>query len=335
LSWWGVPTVIYSNDSGSGFFIERLQKRPDFGYKPVLILNANVTKPGDYKGIPILKSDDAIHEIIKKLNIKVAIIIETKKDETLGQPLNVTSMYRYTLLIPYMRTMLTSSISIRDFGGILAFASTHNLTKRVNLFVKRHIDLFMLVFSSPVVLPVIAFITILVKVTSPGPAFFGHNRIGQNGKTITTWKFRSMVQDAEVRLQKVRDSDTQAREQWAKNRKIENDPRITPLGKFLRKTSLDELPQFWNIFLGDMSFVGPRPVTKDELDNYGYKDKKNYVLSVKPGLSGMWQISGRSETGYEERILLDSYYIQNWSIWLDIWIIIQTVWVVFRGKGAY
>jgi lipopolysaccharide/colanic/teichoic acid biosynthesis glycosyltransferase len=144
-----------------------------------------------------------------------------------------------------------------------------------------------------------------------------------------------MVNNAEEKLAQVLASDPQAMEQWTKNRKIENDPRITPFGKFIRKTSLDELPQLWNILKGEMSFVGPRPVTDEELINYGYKDKRNYVLSVKPGLSGMWQISGRSETGYEERILLDSYYIQNWSVWLDIWIIIQTVWVVFKGKGAY
>ena len=121
--------------------------------------------------------------------------------------------------------------------------------------------------------------------------------------------------------------------EWEKDRKFTDDPRVTKFGKFLRKTSLDELPQLWNIFTGEMSFVGPRPVTEPELQKYG--NFADYVLSVKPGLSGMWQISGRSDTGYEERINLDTYYIQNWSIWLDIWIIIKTIWVVLKGKGAY
>ena len=121
--------------------------------------------------------------------------------------------------------------------------------------------------------------------------------------------------------------------EWEKDRKCPDDPRVTKFGKFLRRTSLDELPQFWNIFMGEMSFIGPRPVTEPELQRYGkYAD---YVLSVQPGLSGMWQISGRSDTGYEERITLDTYYIQNWSVWLDVWIIIKTVWVVLRGNGAY
>ena len=121
--------------------------------------------------------------------------------------------------------------------------------------------------------------------------------------------------------------------EWEKDRKFTNDPRVTKIGKFLRKTSLDEFPQFFNVLTGEMSFIGPRPVTTPELAKYG--DKAELILSVQPGLSGMWQISGRSDTGYEERITLDSYYIQNWSVWLDIWIIIKTIYIVIKGKGAY
>jgi len=121
--------------------------------------------------------------------------------------------------------------------------------------------------------------------------------------------------------------------EWEKDRKFTNDPRVTKIGKFLRKTSLDEFPQFFNVLTGEMSFIGPRPVTEEELEKYG--EKANLILSVQPGLSGMWQISGRSDTGYEERITLDSYYIKNWSVWLDIWIIIKTVYVALKGKGAY
>ena len=142
-----------------------------------------------------------------------------------------------------------------------------------------------------------------------------------------------MVVNSQEILEKILSEDPERRAEWEKDRKFKDDPRITKIGKFLRNTSLDELPQFWNILKGDMSFIGPRPVTEPELEKYG--NKVDFILSVKPGLSGMWQISGRSDTGYEERITLDAYYIQNWSIWLDIWIIIKTVWVVLRGKGAY
>ena len=139
--------------------------------------------------------------------------------------------------------------------------------------------------------------------------------------------------DADKKLEEILANNPQMRIEWEKERKFQDDPRVTKFGKFLRKTSLDELPQLLNILAGQMSFVGPRPVTESELEKYG--DYKDYVLSVTPGLSGMWQTSGRSDTEYEERIALDTSYIQNWSIWLDIWILIKTVYVVLKGRGAY
>ena len=142
-----------------------------------------------------------------------------------------------------------------------------------------------------------------------------------------------MVIDADKQLEKILAENPEMRAEWEKDRKFTNDPRVTKIGKILRKTSIDEIPQFFNILTGEMSFIGPRPVTEPELKKYG--NKAQIILSVQPGLSGMWQISGRSDTGYEERVTLDSYYIQNWSVWLDIWIIIKTVYVVLRGKGAY
>lgn len=142
-----------------------------------------------------------------------------------------------------------------------------------------------------------------------------------------------MVVDADKQLEKILAESPEMRAEWEKDRKFTNDPRVTKVGKILRKTSLDEIPQFFNILIGEMSFVGPRPVTRPELAKYG--SKADFILLAQPGLSGMWQISGRSDTGYEERITLDSYYIQNWSVWLDIWIIIKTVFVVLKGKGAY
>ncbi|MDR1786653.1 MAG: undecaprenyl-phosphate galactose phosphotransferase WbaP [Spirochaetaceae bacterium] len=337
LPWWGVPAAVYVNDPDSFFVIDRLRNNPEFGYRPALILTTESDGGGYYNGIPIFTPGEEIHRVIGRLRITTAIIVERQNGAAGGESLgnDIMTLYRYTLLIPFARNLFTMSLTIRDLGGILAFASTHNLLRRMNLFCKRLMDLFLGLLILPAAVPVVALIALGVKATSPGPVFFGHDRIGLRGKPIRTWKFRSMVQDAEKRLKDVLDGDPAARDQWEKNRKIERDPRITAFGKFLRKTSLDELPQLWNILIGEMSFIGPRPVTEEELKKYGYKDKENFILSVKPGLSGLWQISGRSETGYEQRVLLDTYYIQNWSIWLDIWIMIQTVWVVVRGKGAY
>ena len=265
---------------------------------------------------------------IKSFGIKVAILCDYDRDTTY-----INSYYRYTIQVPRINDISTISTNVRDFGGILGFSSTHNLTKRFSLFWKRFIDLFLLLISSPITIPVVLIVSLAIKISSPGPVFYGHKRTGRNGREFKCWKFRSMVIDADKQLEKILAENPQMRAEWEKDRKFTNDPRVTKIGKILRKTSIDEIPQFFNILTGEMSFIGPRPVTEPELKKYG--NKAEFILSVQPGLSGMWQISGRSDTGYEERVTLDSYYIQNWSVWLDIWIIIKTVYVVLRGKGAY
>lgn len=324
-SWWGVPAVIYTDGNKAKAIIDRLKKRADLGYRPAIIIDSTATESYFYEDIPVFPPTESIHSIIKNFNIKVAIICEYT-----GNMDKVMSMYRYTIMIPQVQNSFTA---LRDFGGILGYSSTHNLTKQSSLLVKRIIDIAILLVMSPLVVPVVIVVSIIVKISSPGPIFYGHRRVGKDGKEFKCWKFRSMVINADKMLDKILAEHPEMREEWERDRKFTNDPRVTKIGKVLRKTSIDELPQLWNVFVGEMSFIGPRPVTEPELKKYG--DKTSLILSVLPGLSGMWQISGRSATGYEERINLDSYYIQNWSVWLDLWIILKTVWVVLKGKGAY
>lgn len=326
--WFGVPAVIYVNGSSGDFIIARLLKRLDFGYKPALIIDSKAAAPSEYQGIPVFPPSEEITAIIKETGMKVAILCGYNRDTT-----NINMYYRYTINIPHIQDTNTITSYVRDFGGILGFSSTHNLTKKFSLALKRMLDFALLLLSAPITIPLTIVVAILVKLTSEGPAFYGHKRIGKNGREFKCWKFRSMVIDADKQLEKILAENPEMRAEWEKDRKFTNDPRITKVGKILRKTSIDEIPQFFNILTGEMSFIGPRPVTKPELKRYG--NKSDFILSVQPGLSGMWQISGRSDTGYEERIILDSYYIQNWSIWLDLWIIIKTVYVVIKGKGAY
>ena len=241
--------------------------------------------------------------------------------------------YRYTITISQEHNFFTSTHQIKEISGLSGVASIHNLTFKRNRLGKRLLDIFIILFFLPFWLPVFVILCFLVKITSKGPVFFGHERIGKNGKIIKCWKFRSMCINSQEILEQILKTDPVRRAQWEKDRKFIDDPRVTKFGHFLRKTSLDELPQLLNILKGDMSLVGPRPVTEPELVKYGkYKD---YVLSVVPGLTGLWQVSGRSDIKYEERISLDSFYIQNWSIWLDIWILTKTIWVVINRKGAY
>lgn len=186
----------------------------------------------------------------------------------------------------------------------------------------------------PILLPIIGILAYLIKKESKGPVFFAHNRIGKDRKTIPTFKFRSMFKDSKERLEKLLEEDEEIKKEWETNFKLKNDPRITKVGAFLRKTSLDELPQIFNVLRGEMNFVGPRPVILEELDKY-YKENAEYYLMVKPGITGLWQVSGRSDTDYDFRVSIDKWYIINWSLWLDITILIKTIKVVLKKEGAY
>ena len=186
----------------------------------------------------------------------------------------------------------------------------------------------------PLLLPIIGIIAVLIKKESPGPVFFSHTRIGKHGKPIPTLKFRSMYADAQERLEKLLETDPDIRKEWEENFKLKDDPRVTKIGSFLRKTSLDELPQIFNVLKGEMNFVGPRPVIQQEIDQY-YKEDAVYYFMVKPGITGLWQVSGRSDTDYDFRVSTDKWYVSNWSLWLDIVILFKTVKVVLKREGAY
>ena len=200
---------------------------------------------------------------------------------------------------------------------------------------KRPFDIVVSLFCIILFTPIMLLIALAIKLTDGGKVIYSHTRIGYNGKKIKVFKFRSMYMDAEDRLKNILDTDENAKKEWERTFKLKNDPRVTPIGKFLRKTSLDELPQFFNVLKGDMSIVGPRPVVQEELEKF-YKDKAIIYKSVKPGVTGYWQVEGRSDIeDYEERVKMDEFYIKNQSFWLDIKIILKTIKVMCTGKGAY
>jgi len=199
---------------------------------------------------------------------------------------------------------------------------------------KRLFDIVFSLFAIIITLPITIPIAIIIKLTDGGSIIYGHERVGKDGKKFKMLKFRSMCMNADKKLKEILKNDSKAKEEWEKTFKLKNDPRITPIGKFLRKTSLDELPQFINVLKGDMSVVGPRPVVEEELKKY-YKDKAELYKSVKPGVTGYWQVEGRSDTDYNERIKMDEYYIKNRSFLMDLKIILKTIKVMITGKGAY
>jgi Undecaprenyl-phosphate galactose phosphotransferase WbaP len=224
-------------------------------------------------------------------------------------------------------------MQVRDFNGMLGFATSHRLKMFWNLGIKRLLDLLLVSLGGLVILPFLLLIALLIKLSSPGPVLYGHKRLGLNGKYFKAYKFRSMIIGAEKKLENLLEADPRLREEWEASHKLKDDPRVTKIGNLLRRTSFDEFPQLINILKGEMSLVGPRPVTDPEIEKYGENSMR--VLSVKPGLTGLWQVSGRSDTDYAERVSHDLYYIQSWSVWLDLWILYRTPGVILRGKGAY
>ena len=188
--------------------------------------------------------------------------------------------------------------------------------------------IFALLFFAPFLIA----ISLVIFLGDGGPVLFRHKRVGRNGKMFDCLKFRTMASDAEERLKAILETDPEARAQWEANQKLEDDPRITCVGEFFRKTSLDELPQFWNVLRGEMSIVGPRPIVEDEAHHYGehYKD----YLSVRPGVTGLWQVMGRSHTTYDERVKMDSDYVRNRNFRMDLWIILKTIKVMLFRDGA-
>ena len=182
-------------------------------------------------------------------------------------------------------------------------------------------------------IPVFLLLALLIKLDSPGPIIFAHQRIGKDGKLFPCLKFRTMCMDADQRLKKYLEDNPEARKEWEAEFKLKEDPRVTRVGRVLRKTSLDELPQLFNVLIGQMSLVGPRPIVTAEIPKYGPYIKDFYM--VHPGITGMWQVNGRSDTTYDERVQMDSWYVRNWGVWLDIMLLWRTFGVVLQHKGAY
>jgi Undecaprenyl-phosphate galactose phosphotransferase WbaP len=331
----GIPAVVFGAGEMGRLTVDRLLGGKRTGYVPVLILEDCPESGETYRDIPIIHDTSLGPEIVKRFNIKMAIVtsahLDTKNWNTMFH--NSVSAFRYHVLIPGFPGASNIWMSVRDFDGLLGFVTSHKLKMPWNLAVKRLLDVLLSLALGFALAPFLLTIALLVKITSPGPALYGHTRLGRNGKPFRAYKFRSMTIDADRRLRELLENDPQARSEWEASRKLKNDPRVTKLGRFLRRTSLDEFPQLANVLKGDMSLVGPRPIVDEEVPKYG--EDFNRIFSVRPGLSGLWQVSGRSDTDYRERVAFDTYYLQSWSVWLDLWVLYKTIGVVLKGKGAY
>lgn len=271
-------------------------------------------------------------KIIDEYNVK-SIIITSRVD-------NVEEIVDYCLLKYISIYTLGNAVDLMNYPVEIVFIEDTPILKIKDVLIsgttarlKRLIDFTLSLFLIISLSPLLVLISILIKITSPGPIFFKHKRLGLNGKLIDVYKFRTMVVNAQEVLEKILSEHPDLKKEYEKTFKLKDDPRLTKIGKILRKTSLDELPQLFNVIKGDMSLVGPRPIVLEEINMY--KEHGKYLLRVLPGVTGLWQVSGRNNVDYEERIKMDMQYIMNWNLWLDLNILFKTIPAVLKKDGAY
>ncbi|HIF6266099.1 TPA: undecaprenyl-phosphate galactose phosphotransferase WbaP [Raoultella ornithinolytica] len=242
--------------------------------------------------------------------------------------------YRFVSVIPTLRGMPLDSTDMSFIFSheVMIFRVQQNLAKWSSRILKRIFDIVGSLSIIIILSPMLVYISSKVK-KDGGPSIYGHERIGKGGKSFKCLKFRSMVINSKEVLEELLSHDAEAKKEWDATFKLKNDPRITKIGSFLRRTSLDELPQLFNVLKGEMSLVGPRPIITAELERYN--DEVDYYLLSKPGMTGLWQVSGRSDVDYETRVYLDAWYVKNWSMWNDIAILFKTIGVVLKKDGAY
>lgn len=286
-------------------------------------------------GLPVIaESPKWLEGINKKTQFIVAV--ESDQSDIRNNWLRnfMIQGYRYVSVIPTLRGMPLDSTDMSFIFSheVMIFRVQQNLAKWSSRFLKRSFDVIGSLAIITVLSPVLIYISQKVK-KDGGPAIYGHERIGKGGKPFKCLKFRSMVINSKEVLDELLEKDMDAKREWDSTFKLKNDPRVTKIGSFLRRTSLDELPQLFNVLKGEMSLVGPRPIITAELVRYN--EEVDYYLLSKPGMTGLWQVSGRSDVDYETRVYLDAWYVKNWSMWNDIAILFKTIGVVLKKDGAY
>lgn len=286
---------------------------------------------------PLLGDFKDIEKIIKTTGINNVLIAAPYLEQVKMQNIiyRVQALVKNICIIPNLTAIPMGGIDVETFftEKIMLIRVRNNLERKLNCIIKYLFDMILTVVGTICISPILVIIAIWIYRDSPGPVIFKHMRVGKDGKEFPCYKFRSMCIDAKEKLEELLQNDPEARAEWERDFKLKHDPRITKSGAFLRRTSLDELPQIFNVLKGEMSLVGPRPIIKAEMKRYG-----NYIndyLMVRPGIAGMWQCSGRNDVDYTERVHMDSWYVRNWSVWLDIMILWRTFKAVFAKKGAY
>ena len=332
-----IPVLIIGAGKTAELLAQGIINDVGMDYKIIGLLEDNCVKKGILNHFPVLGKFADAEKVIRDTGVQHVFIAAPglQQDKLTRLIYKVQPLVKNMGIIPNLVCVPMGGIEVESLFNekLMLLRLKNNLARPLNRYIKTMFDFVVTLVGTVMISPVLLFIALWIYKDSPGPVIFKHMRIGKNGKAFPCYKFRSMCVDAKAKLEELLETDPEAKAEWERDFKLRNDPRVTKSGAFLRKTSLDELPQIFNVLKGEMSLVGPRPIIQEELERYG-----EYVgdyLMVKPGITGMWQVSGRSDIDYEERVLLDSWYVRNWSVWTDIVMLFKTFKVVLLRKGAY
>jgi len=319
--------------------LRALRLEPNFGYEVIGFVDDDPLKCGaKVDGVKIHRGIDKTLSYINRADIEDIFIAMpgAGKERLQGLINHLQHKVERILFVPDIFGIAVLGTNLQHFSTEEAFAleMKNNLSNPINIFIKWCFDCIVSVLSIPFLLIPMAVISLMIKLDSKGPAIFSQERVGKKGRPFRCYKFRTMYENADSMLAGLLADSPDLRDRWEQYWKLDDDPRITRIGRFLRTTSLDELPQIFNVLKGEMSLVGPRPVTSEEIEVH-YRDQAQLCFSVPPGITGLWQVSGRNNISYAYRVGLDSWYVRNWNLWLDIVIILKTIRIVIMREGAF
>ncbi len=339
LQQWGLwirPTIIIGHGENATEAAIALQSEPRMGFEVAGYVDVDEAQPHLKLNGRNLKNIQELEELAAQPGIQWVIALEHAQADQREHWLRTLSQWGATdiSVIPAMRGVPLYGTDMAHFFSheVALLRVRNNLRRWPARLTKRLFDTALAALLIGLLSPIMLFIAIALKLEG-GSVFFAHVRVGKKGKRFNCYKFRSMMPNADQALTNLLESNPDLQAQWLKEHKLKDDPRVSPLGAFLRRTSMDELPQLFNVLKSEMSLVGPRPIVEEELEKYGLE--KSYYLMVRPGMTGLWQVSGRNDVDYDTRVYLDAWYVKNWSLWYDLAILVKTFKVVLWRRGAY
>ena len=334
---WQAPVLVVGAGKTAELVDQVFQQDPNLGYKIIGLLEDHPGERQLTRKYKVLGRFDDAEEVIRQCKAELVILAAP------GMPSAqlIDLFYRIQheahniAIIPDLFGLPVGNLEVETFFDqkLVLMRTRNNMASRSNRLYKWIVDILGALVGLLIFLPVYLVLALLIYIDSPGPIIFSHRRVGQSGREFPCYKFRTMVPNSHAELQKYLQQHPEYLQEWETYYKLKDDPRITRVGRWLRKYSLDELPQFFNVLKGEMSLVGPRPIVQDEVAKYGRFIEDFYL--VKPGITGLWQVGGRNDVSYEDRVQIDSWYVRNWSVWLDMVILMKTVRYVITGRGAY